>query len=681
MARYRVGVDIGGTFTDLVYFDEESKTFSVIKVSTTPKKPVEGVLNAIENTKIDLRDVEVLIHATTLGTNMFLGQEGLKLPKLALITTKGFRDIIEIGRQNRPELYNLFFEKPKPIVLRRDRYEVTERINAKGEILIPLNERELREIAKSICKKYEVVVVAFLHSYKNPIHEFKAKEIIKEVCPEIDVITSYEVDPEYKEFERFSTTVFNAFLKPMMSKYLEDLLNALTNKGFNGKLFIMQSNGGVSTVENAIKKPVAFIESGPASGAVAVAYYSRITGDKRIISFDMGGTTAKASTIINHEPLITTEYEVGGKIHYGRIVKGSGYPVRFPFIDLVEVSAGGGTVAWIDEGGALRVGPTSVGADPGPVCYGKGNTKPTITDANLVLGRLGDKLSGGLKLRKDLARDAIAKLADELGMEIEEVASGIIKLANMTMSKALRIVTIESGYDPRDFTMFAFGGAGGLHAVELAEGLNVKSILIPLHAGVFSAFGLLFSDYRVDKVKSVMRLADDIDDYKIEGIFSDLVNLAIKELYTKEIDIKIIKLVDLRYRGQAYEITVPWNGIEESLKAFHEKHEALYGFSSAKEEVEVVNLRVTVIGVMPKPKIECEKKLIEYTPKPDYYRDVYFNEWINTPVYSRKKLRAGAKIEGGAIIEDYDSTIVIPPDYIAIVDNYRNIRIWVKEVD
>ncbi len=671
----RVGIDIGGTFTDLVYFDEASKEFAVVKVSTTPKKPDIGALNAIKIAGIDLGKVHMLVHATTLGTNMFLGQEGLNPPKIALITTKGFKDVIEIGRQRRSDLYNLFFEKPKPIVPRRDRYEVEERINANGEVITPLNEEELRKIAKEIRKRgYEIVVIAFLHSYRNPIHEIKAKEILLKECPGVEVVTSHEIDPEYKEYERTSTTIVNAFLKPMMSKYLKDLLTTLRRNGFKGKFFVMQSSGGISTIEYAVKKPAAFVESGPAAGAIAVAYYSKITGDSNVIGFDMGGTTAKASTVVNHEPMITTEYEIGGRIHAGRIVKGSGYPVRFPFIDLAEVSAGGGTIAWIDEGGALRVGPVSAGSDPGPVCYGKGNTKPTITDANLVLGRLGEELGGGvLKLRRDLAVEAIAKLADELGMGLEETAFGIIRLANTVMAKALRIVTVERGYDPRDFTMFVFGGAGGLHGIELAEDLNVRSVLIPQHAGVFSALGLLLSDYRVDRVKSLLKSAEDVDEEEIERIYDGLIESAVRDVAIENADLKVVRQVDMRYKGQAYEITVPWLGVEGSVNAFHEKHEALYGFRS-DDAVEIVNLRVTVIGVVPKPEIKAEE-MKEHSPKPDCYRDVYFDTWMRTPIYKRKKLKAGARIDGPAVIEDYDTTIVIPPDYTAFVDSYRNVRI------
>ena len=674
---YRVGIDIGGTFTDLVYFDEDSREFKVVKVPTTPKSPAIGAINAIETAKIPYGKMDILIHATTLGTNMFLGQEHLNPPKIALITTKGFRDVIEIGRQRRAKLYDLFFEKPKPLIKRRDRYEVEERIDANGDIIIPLNEDELQKIAEIIKRKgYEVVVISFLHSYKNPIHEKRAKEIIKNLCPNVDVIASHEIDPEYKEYERTSTTVVNAYLKPLMSKYLKSFISSLKNNGFNGKFYVMQSSGGISNIKYATERPAAFIESGPAAGAIAVAYFSKILNDNKVIGFDMGGTTAKASTIINNSPLVTNEYEVGGEVHAGRLIKGSGYPVRFPFIDLAEVSAGGGTIAWIDEGNALRVGPISAGADPGPVCYGKGNNKPTITDANLILGRLGEKLSGGLlTLKKDLAEKAISKLAEKIGESVEETAYGIIRLANTTMAKALRIVTVERGYDPRDFVMYVFGGAGPLHGVELAEEMEIKSILIPPSCGVFSALGLLLADCRVDKVKSILKGIDEVDEEEVEKIFIELIEEGIKEVEGFE-EIKIVKQIDVRYKGQSYELTIPWIGdLKELANNFHKKHETVYKFSSLEEEIELVNARVTIIGLLTKPEIKCNE-IKEYTPKPESYREVYFSSgWEETAVYNRDKLKSGAIFEGPAIVEEYDSTIVIPPDYVAFVDTYRCLRI------
>ena len=660
-----VGIDIGGTFTDLVYFD--GSNFGVVKVLTTPKRPAVGALNAIEKAGINLGNVEILVHATTLGTNLFLGQEHLKPPKVALVTTKGFRDVIEIGRQRRAELYNLFFEKPKPLVRRKDRFEVEERINSKGEVVVPLNEEEMRRIAELIKERgYDIVVVSFINSYVNPKHELRAKEILEELC-KIEVVTSHEVNPEYKEFERTSTTLINAFLKPLMSKYLNELISELRNRGFRGRFYVMQSSGGIANMEMAVEKPAMFIESGPSAGAVAVAFFSELTGDRNAIGFDMGGTTAKASTIVDHTPEVTTEYEVGGKVHAGRLVKGSGYPVRFPFIDLAEVSAGGGTIAWVDEGGALRVGPISAGADPGPACYGKGD-KATITDANLVLGRLGERLGSGMRLDRERALKAIGKLADELGMDVTEVAWGIVRIANTITSKALRMVTVERGHDPRDFVTFAFGGAGPMHGVELGEELNVKAVVIPPNAGVFSAYGLLLADLRVDLVKSWLKPAKEDE---MEEEFDGMAKKALESI--KMSDVKIFKAVDLRYRGQSYEITVPWLGVEESERIFHERHEALYGFR-LDDDVEFVNLRVTAIGFVDKPK-PVGKEVEEHEPKPEYSREVFFGDWLETPVFKREMLKPGAIIEGQAIVESYDTVIVIPPDFRAFVDGWGNVRV------
>ncbi len=677
---WRTGVDIGGTFTDIVFLDEESGELRVLKVLTTPRKPSEAVLSGLEHSGIELSDVSTLVHATTLGTNMFLGQEGLVPPKVALITTKGFRDVLEIGRQRRPELYNLFFEKPPPLVRRRDRYEVEERIDAWGNEITPLNVEEAEKLADVICERgYEVVAISFLHSYINPLHEEKMHQILKERCPELDVILSSRVNPEHKEYERTSTTVVNAFLRKLLSAYLTNLERELRKKGFEGKLLVMQSSGGVSKVEYAVERPAAFIESGPAAGAVAVAHYSKLAGDERVIGFDMGGTTAKASTVIGGEPTVTTEYEVGGKVHAGRLVKGSGYPVRFPFIDLAEVSAGGGTIAWIDEGGALRVGPISAGAEPGPACYGRGGDKATITDANFLLGRLGKKLAGGsLILRKELAEKAIGGLAVELGLEMEEAAMGIIKLANTIMAKALRIVTVERGHDPRDFVMYVFGGAGPLHGVELARELEAKEVLIPIHPGVFSAFGLLLTDYRVDTVRSVMKLAEEIEDREVEEALSQLEIETSKELEGVG-EVHAIPSLDMRYRGQAYDLNVPWRGsVDQAIRDFHATHGRVYGFSSPDEPVEIVNVRLALIGSLKKPQFP-RMRAEEYTPEPDGSRKVYFDDrgWVDASVYSREKLKPGAALEGPAVVEEYDSTTLVPPEHLLRVDEYGNLRIGV----
>lgn len=677
---WRTGVDIGGTFTDIVLLNEEYGELKVLKALTTPKRPSQAVLSGLDGSGITFDEISSLVHATTLGTNMFLGQEGLLPPKVALITTKGFRDVLEIGRQRRPELYNLFFEKPEPLVKRRDRYEVEERVDAWGNVITPLNVEEAERLAEELCLRgYEVIAISFLNSYVNPEHEEMMLQILKEKCPTIDVVLSSRVNPEHKEYERTSTTVVNAFLKKLLSTYLTNLEGELRSKGFKGRLFVMQSSGGVSKVEYAIERPAAFIESGPAAGAVAAAYYSKLVGDEGVIGFDMGGTTAKASTVVGGEPMITTEYEVGGKIHAGRLVKGSGYPVRFSFIDLAEVSAGGGTIAWIDEGGALRVGPVSAGSEPGPACYGRGGKKATVTDANFLLGRLGDKLAGGsLILRRGLAEKAIGNLAVELGLEVEETAMGIIKLANTVMARALRIVTVERGYDPRDFIMYVFGGAGPLHGVELARELEVREVMIPIHPGVFSAFGLLLTDYRVDTARSVMKLAEEVDDGDMEAALSGLETEAIRELEGIE-EVHAIPSLDMRYRGQAYYLNVPWKGsVDQAIRDFHATHGRMYGFSSPEEPVEVVNVRLALIGSLKKPSFS-RREMEEHRPEPEGTRQVYFEDkgWLEAKVYLRRGLRPGAIIEGPAVVEEYDSTTLVPPDHRLEVDGYGNLRIRV----
>lgn len=675
MMVYRVGVDIGGTFTDIVIYD--TVEFRVVKVLTRLTNVVDGVIDGLRKVNIDPREVKIIIHATTLGTNLFLGQERLYKPKIALITTRGFRDIIEIGRQIRPELYNLFFEKPKPLISRMDRFEVDERIDSKGNIIRFLDRDRLVELSRVI-SGYDGVVIAFINSHINPINEVRAKEVISSLYPNIDITLSSEINPVEGEYERFSTAILNALLRPILSNYLRKFRSGMNSVGFNGIIYVMQSSGGIAPLDLAIKTPVLFIESGPAAGAVATAYYSHIIGDKDVVGFDMGGTTAKASTIINNEPLITTEYEVGGKMHYGRLLRGSGYPVNLPYIDLVEVSAGGGTVAWVDKGGALRVGPVSAGSNPGPACYGLGGDKPTVTDANFILGRLGDVLAGGeVKLNRDLAYKALSALSDSLGMDIIEVAYGIIKIVNSLMSKAIRIVTLERGVDPKSMKLYAFGGAGPLHATELIKDIGIKEVLVPSHPGTFSAMGLLLSDYRIDKVRAILETVDDVRDDYLQGLFMELEEEVYRDLkFTDKNRIVVFRYLDLRYKGQLDSIRVLWKGdLMSSVKDFYNKYLKKYGFISYEDIVEIANIRVTVNYLVDKPKLK-RYPMTHYDAKPNNFREVFFDgEWFKTGVYNRETLKAGAKIYGPAIIEEYDSTTLIPPDFVASIDEYLNIRI------
>ena len=676
----RIGADIGGTFTDVVGFDDESGELLHLKVLTTPREPWRGLIEGIEKLGWALDSVEIIVHASTIGTNTFLGQVGLRLPKAVLLTNEGFRDVLEIGRQNRPELYNLFFQRPAPLVPRSRRIGVRGRIGPDGSELEPLDENQVRRIARQWCREAEVFIISFLHSYRNPSHEQRAKQIIEEECPGTIVVTSYETDPQPKEYERTSTTVVNGLLKPLLARYIEKVVEELERRGFRGKFLVMQSSGGVAGSDEATRYPAAFIESGPAAGAVAVAYFSKLMGVEKALGFDMGGTTAKASTVVNGEPLVVQEYEVGGKVHMGRLLRGSGYPVRYPYIDLAEVSAGGGTIAWIDPGGALRVGPVSAGADPGPACYGRGGTEPTITDANYVLGRLPDELAGGrVKLHRDLAEKALAKLAEKLGMSIVELASSIIRISNTVMARALRLVSVERGYDPREFSMYAFGGAGPLHAAALAAEIGVREVIVPPLPGVFSALGLLVTDYRHDLHKAVVKRADEVSEEELERIYSELEQEATRMLVSegvKQGDIRITRLLDMRYLGQAYELIVPYRGnIAEAVEAFHEKHRARYGYDMRGEPVVIVNARIVAIGAIPKPRLPRSEPR-PYRPEPRRTRRVFFEEtgWVDTPVYWRPELRPGAEIEGPAVIESDESTALVPPGFAASIDSFYSIR-------
>jgi N-methylhydantoinase A len=636
--KCKVAIDIGGTFTDFIILSEVGEV-STIKFLTNPRNPGEVIQNVIKGLNCE---VEEVVHATTLATNALLGQENLNIPRTALLTTKGFRDVIEIGRQNRPRLYDLYFEKPNQIVPRELRIEVDERVNADGEILKEVDEIEVVEKVSKI--KAEAVAVSYLHSYINPHNELKTKEVLKKYFKYISI--SSEVAPEPREYERTSTTVINAALMPIVSSYLENIQSSLPTDNF----YIMSSSGGLVDINEALNKSVQLIESGPAAGVIASASF---LPEENLISFDMGGTTAKAGVVINGKFEITSEYEVGGEVHHGRVVKGSGYPIRFPFVDLAEVSAGGGTIIWRDEANALRVGPISAGADPGPICYNKGGNKPTITDANLVLGRLGEELLGGnMKLYKEKALEGLSRLGDPY--EVSKVA---LDLVNLEMARAIRLVTVERGLDPSNFSLIAFGGAGPQHALYLADEIGIKRVIIPPYPGLFSALGLLLADWRFEARKSYPK--------DLERDFKELENKLIDRL--KKVDY-FIRYADVRYKGQGWELTiqVPEN-VNEIRKVFEDKHLATYGFVMSDREIEIVTIRVFAIRRRVTPKIS---PTFGNENKPKEIRKVLIeDDWVNTEVYVREKLPKGFEIRGPAIIEEYSSTIVVKPGWKALVDD------------
>ena len=699
LTKYRVSVDIGGTFTDLVALNEENGEILNVKVSSTPREPAKAVIKAFQEflRKTDNAEVSVVIHATTIATNALLGQLGLELPKTALITTKGFRDVIEIGRQRRHELYNLFIQKPRTLIPRRLRFEVEERTGPKGRILIPLNKSQVRSLVKRLKKEnLRSVAVALLFSYINPKHEDEIGEMLKNSLSEIYVSLSSEIAPEYREYERASTAVVNAVLMPMVSSYLDDLKVKIRKLGVKAPLCIMQSDGGIATKEIVSKKPVSMVESGPAAGVIASAFYGKLLGMENILSFDMGGTTAKAGAIKGATPEVVSEYEVAGKVHSGRIVKGSGYPVRYPFIDLAECSAGGGTIAWIDEGKALQVGPVSAGAEPGPACYGKGGEQPTVTDANVVLGRLNPKymLGGEMEIYPRLAEAAISKeICRKTGLELTEAAAGIVRIANSAMAKILRIVSVERGHDPRDFVLMCFGGAGPMHGCALAEELEITKIIVPNNPGLFSAYGLLAADFKNTFVNAVMRLTDDVDVDKVEATFRRLelqgTRLLEKQRVPK-VHMYFVRQMDLRYLGQSYELTIPTSKpltkevLRQTVESFHKKHETVYGYAVEGEPVELVNVKLIAVGDVEKPRLQGsplhgeEPSREALTTK----RKVFFeknNDYIETPIYRRERLKTGNVINGSAVIEQYDATTIVYPEWTASVDRFGNIAILKKK--
>lgn len=681
----RIAVDIGGTFTDLVALEELTGEISLSKTSTTPKDLILAVKECVGKAKVELKDADFLVHGTTVAINAILSQQGVKT---GLITTKGFRDAYEIGRHNRPEMYNLFFKKPTPLVPRDLRLEVTERVDYQGRILVHLDENEVRQVARRFREVgVESIAVCLLHSYINPANEIKVAQIVREVYPRAYVSLSHQIMREYREYERTSTTVLNAYIIPIVEEYLRKLEEEIKSSGFSGRLLIMQSNGGTMTSEVARSRPVHLIESGPAAGTIGAAYLGREMGFENIISFDMGGTTAKACLIESGLPKVTTEYRIGG---YAR-----GHPIKVPVIDLIEVGAGGGSIAWIDSANALKVGPRSAGAEPGPICYDKGGTEPTVTDANLMVGRINPNyfLGGEIPLNVQKAQDAIkSKIGDVFGMSPVKASSGILKVADTIMSYAIRAITVERGYDPRDFTMIAFGGAGPMHAVSLARELKIPNVIVPLVPAHFSAWGMLLSDLRHDYVQTYVTPLESSDINQINSLYSNMEKEAVEVLKREGIAedrMTLIKSVDMRYLGQEHTINTPSpsrilkpSDKQTIRERFDELHEMRYGHCAKKEPTEIVNLRLTAIGTVTKPKF---KKIRPGKKKPSARayrgrRGVYFEKeggYVNCDIYLREALLARNVVHGPAIIEEYASTLVLYPNDIAEVSKFGHLLVKV----
>jgi N-methylhydantoinase A len=681
---WRVGIDIGGTFTDLVALADDGRLIRH-KLTSTPRAPEEGLLATLDALLAEIapHEIALVAHASTIATNALLGQVHLELPRVAFVTTEGFRDVLEIGRQNRSAIYDLNVTRPKPLARREDRLVVRERRAHDGATIVPLDAESVAQAVAAVRERgIRAVAVGLLHADVDGSHERAIAAAFADELPDVEVSLSSDVDPQYREYERFSTTVVNAALAPIVRAYLERVAKGVRAAGVRAPIFVMRSDGGMAALAAAARRPATLIESGPASGVIGAAYVGKVLGIEHVLSFDMGGTTAKAGTIRGGVPEISPSFEAAGTTHSGRSVKGSGYPVRFPFVDLAEVSAGGGTIAWIDAAGTLHVGPLSAGADPGPACYGSGD-QPTVTDANVVLRRSNPTalLDGAFPIDASRSQAAVASVAAPLGGDVERTAAGIVALVDAEMAKVLRIVSVERGHDPRDFTLLAFGGGGPLHACAVAADIGVARIIVPASPGVFSAYGLLAADVRASAVRSLVAPADEATWRRVRGVFDELAHetdTALGEQGVAKADRSFVRELDLRYVGQSTELVVTSpRSLDEAVDTFHQRHEQRYGFAARHDPVEIVAVRVTGIGTTPKPRLVAAPAPAARAPEQRALRErreVFDGTaFVETPIYARAHLRPGDAFAGPAVVEQYDATTYVAPAWRARVDGYGNL--------
>ncbi len=676
-----IGVDVGGTFTDLVVYDAQTNEVSTAKVLTTPRDIPAGIFQSFAEAKAELPRTSYVKHGTTTAINTALERSGAKT---ALITTKGFRDILELGRGNRPDSFNLFYKRLPPLVPRDLRFEIGARMDGQGAEISPVNFAELDEILKVLEEReVEAVAVCLLHAYRNPDHEREVGEYLRQRGKQF-VSLSHELSREWREHERTSTAVANAYVGPRMQRYLRSLGTRLTGAGLPGRLLLMESNGGVMTEELAAQHPVYLLESGPVAGAVAAAELSRKLGYKNAISFDMGGTTAKCTLIEKGRIDIADIYYVGG---YEQ-----GYPVQVPVVDIIEVGAGGGSIAYLDAAGSLKVGPRSAGAEPGPVCYGRGGTEPTVTDANVALGRLAPSglLGGEMALDSEAALKAIhSKIAVPLGVSDVEIASGIVRLAVVTMSAAVRRISIERGHDPRDFVLIVSGGAGPLHASAIARELSIPTVLVPPLPGHFSAWGMLLADIRLDNAQTYVAELETADGADIETLFKSMEKSAWDRLNVAAPGLTVVnfsRYIDVRYAGQEHTVRTPapqefatQAARDELRKNFLEIYAQRYGHADPRGKLQLVTLRVVADGIVDKPRLESFRPKATQPADPVTSRSAYFDEtgWVQCPVYQRSLLAAGQQFDGPAIVMETGSTTVISPGDKGEIDELGNIIIRV----
>jgi N-methylhydantoinase A len=677
--RGLLGIDIGGSFTDVVSSDPTTGTLLYGKTATYPDDLVRSLRESIAEVDAPLEEIAVLRHGTTVVINTILTSSG---SKTALLTTQGFRDVLEIGRTNWPEPYNLFYDRLPPLVPRDLRFEVVERMSARGDVVVPLDEDALVS-AMEIIRDEEVsaVAVCLLHAYVNPAHEIRVAQLLAEHVPDVYVSLSHELSKEFREYERTSTAVTNAYVGDVVDEYIDEFESHLASRNFAGSLYLMESNGGVTTAAVARRKPVVMVESGPAAGVMATAAVARELDIERAVAFDMGGTTAKACLVEGGDALFTSQYYVPDYEH--------GYPLQVAALDIVEVGTGGGSIASVDDVGVLSVGPASAGAVPGPACYGMGGDAPTVTDANLVLGRLNPErfLDGSMVLDIDRAGDALRRLADALDADLVEIALGVTRLANFNMAAAIRRVSLERGRDPREFVLVAYGGAGPLHAVELARDLAIPRVIVPVMPGIFSALGMLLAELRQDFTRTFLADLGSLTPEALAHEYRDVERQAHDwedELGSDVADSRTLRFADCRYKGQEFTILVPVGDLDspdalaQVRGSFETEYELRYGHAFPELPVETVNLRAVAYVALPKPDLATLGDAVradfsvEETRRPVCFEAGSF---VDTRVVDRRSLEIGDEVRGPLVIEEYGSTTLVGPDDSVSVDELRQLVI------
>ncbi|HLG70746.1 MAG TPA: hydantoinase/oxoprolinase family protein [Chloroflexota bacterium] len=679
-----IGVDIGGTFTDLAVYDPEADRMRFGKVLTTPGDPSLGVNDALETFGASPAEASAFVHGTTLAINTVIERTGART---ALITTRGFRDSLELGRGNRPEAYNIYFKRLDPLVPRELRFELTERMNAQGEALTPPQLYELNGIVAQLRQQQvEAVAICFINSYRNPAHEIEVAKSLRERWPEGIISISSDLSREFREFERTSTTVVNAYVAPKLRRYLGGLEDVLARKDFRGPFYVVESNAGISTAATAKDRACFLMESGPVAGVIGSARVGELLGIRNVISFDMGGTTAKSCLVIDGIPPTTEDYWIGG---YAQ-----GYVLQVPVLDMVEVGAGGGSIAWVDEVGGIHVGPRSAGAAPGPACYDLGGEEPTVTDANLILGRLNEAYfaDGRMRLDRLKAERAIHdKLASRFGMPLAETAAGMVDLANLAMAEAVRLVTIRRGLDPRDFVMVAYGGGGPLHASAIARDLAIPTVLIPPTPGNFSAIGMLLMDLRRDSSEMILRQLTPDTLIAMEEVFQRLQRSSEERIREEEGGrverVVFQRFAEMRYRGQQTALKVmlgPALDLDDVRRRFEASYMQRYSHDPRNQPVEVVSIRLAAHGIRPRANLArfAIPNPADSSPSAqnDTVRDVYFKQsggFVSTPVYRRESLQPGTRLQGPAVIEEPSSTTIVEPGDELEVNEYGHLLLHV----